>query len=244
METRSHPKKRRTSRPVQLTLDEARKPSGRGGWRPGAGRPRGRTKCAHLARPKASRHHPHHVTLRLVDEVGSLRREPVLDIVREIIELAGRRDDFGVVHFNVLGNHLHLLAEAENELRLARGMQGLMVRLARRINKHLGRTGKLFRERYHARALKTPREVRNALRYVLLNGRHHAAERGQRLHRDWIDPYSSALWFDGWSQPIRTDAPWLRKLRRRACPTAAPRTWLLATGWRRHGLLGIDEVPG
>ncbi len=102
-----------------------------------------------------------------------------MDIVREIIGTAGHREDFRVVHFNVLGNHLHL-----------------MVRLARRINKHLGRTGALFRERYHARALRTPREVRNAIRYVLLNGRHHAAERGQLLAPTWIDPYSSALWFD------------------------------------------------
>ena len=89
-----------------------------------------------------------------------------------------------------------------------------------------------------------PREVHNAIRYVLLNGRHLAAERGQRLHRDWGRPVGERVWFDGWTQPLRTDAPWIRKLRRRGRPTATLRTWLLTERWRKHGPLGIDEVPG
>jgi hypothetical protein len=124
-------------------------------------------------------------------------------------------------------------------------MQGLNVRLTRRINALLGRAGTLLAERYHARALTSPREVRNALRYVLLNGRHHAAERGQVLARGWLDPFSSALWFDGWRDAIRTDAPWLRTLARVARPTALPRTWLLVGGWRRGGgPIPVDDIPG
>ncbi len=172
----------------------------------------------------------------------ALRNERVMEAIREAIA-AAQREDFRVTSFNVLGNHLHLITEAENELRMSRGMQGLMVRLARAINKVLGRTGQVFAERYHARALKTPREVRNALRYVLCNARHHAAERGQRLARTWIDPYSSGVWFDGWRDAI-VDQPWLRKLRRGQVPVEKPRTWLLAEGWRKHGLIGFDEVPG
>src|SRR5206468_1396915 len=98
---------------------------------------------------------------------------------------AGERGDFRVVHFNVLANHLHLLVETGGAMPLARGMQGLGVRLARRINAYLGRTGPLLAQRYHARPLRTPREVRNAIRYVLLNARHHAAERGRVLTRGW-----------------------------------------------------------
>jgi len=79
---------------------------------------------------------------------------------------------------------------------------------------------------------------------VLLNARHHAAERGERLARHWIDPYSSAPWFDGWRDPIRSTAPWLRRLWKRRCPTAPAKTWLLTEGWRRHGLLAFDEVRG
>ena len=66
----------------------------------------------------------------------------------------------------------HFVVEAAGAVALARGMQGLTIRLARRLNVLLGRRGKLFAQRYHARPLRTPTEVRNAIRYVLLNGRH------------------------------------------------------------------------
>lgn len=124
-------------------------------------------------------------------------------------------------------------------------MQGLNVRLTRRINALFGRKGSLLAQRYHVRVLRTPREVRNAVRYVLLNGRHRAAERGQVLACGWVDPYSSALWFDGWREAIRTEPPWVRALSRVSYPTAAPRTWLLSVGWRRGGgPIAIDDVPG
>lgn len=233
-------------RPVQLTLDQARRPTGHGGWRPRAGRPRGKAPCSHAARPAFAASAPIHVTLRIVGGLPSLRRERIVRAVRAVIAAGGHRDDFRVVHFNVLGNHLHLIIEAAGAPALARGMLGLNVRLARRINAVLGRTGSLLAQRYHARVLRTPREVRNAIRYVLLNGRHHAAERGQVLARGWLDPFSSALWFDGWRDAIRTDdAPWLRALARTPCPTAPPRTWLLTGGWRRGGgPIPIDDVPG
>ncbi len=53
-----------------------------------------------------------------------------------------------------------------------------MIRIARGINKKLGRQGAVFAERYHVRVLGTPREVRNVLRYVYLNARHHDAQAG------------------------------------------------------------------
>jgi hypothetical protein len=104
------------------------------------------------------------------------------------------------------------------------------------------RAGKLFAHRYHARYLKTPREVRNALRYVLLNRKHHAAE--QRFSKYWIDPWSSAAWFGGWAQPVRGDEPWKRELLALDAPTARATVWLLTDGWKRHGLLRFDERPG
>ena len=149
---------------------------------------------------------------------------------------------FRIVEFNVLGNHVHLVTEADGKAALASGVAGFEVRVAQRVNALLGRRGKLFPQRYHARHLKTPREVRNALRYVLLNRKHHAAE--QRFTRTWIDPCSSAVWFAGWAQPVRADEPWKRELIGLPQPTAPPETWLLATGWKRHGLLRFDERPG
>jgi putative transposase len=226
-----------------LTLDQARKPTGHGGWRPGAGRPRGRKTVSHDARERFAARYPAHVTLRVVDGVR-LRREGVLEEIRAAIVAGGRSDAFRVVEFNVLGNHIHLIVEGSGHDALARGMQGLAVRFARRVNARLGRSGSLFRERYHARALRTPREVRNALRYVLLNARHHAAELGEKLYRGWVDPFSSAPWFEGWSAPIRKDAPWIERLVKQERPTAPAKTWLLREGWRKHGLLEVDELPG
>jgi REP element-mobilizing transposase RayT len=237
----------RTGLSRQLTLDHARRPTGRGGWRPGAGRPRSPGAVSHRAREAFAPRFPQHVTLRVRAGVPSLRRGATVALIRQIVSAAGRAD-FAVVELNVLGNHLHLLVEADGAAALSRGMQGLGVRLARRINAHLARRGALFDERYHARSLRTPREVRDALRYVLLNARHHAAERGRRLAAGWLDPYSTAPWFDGFAaSPDRRSLmspPWLTYLRSLPRPTAPPRTWLLATGWRRHGLLAPDDIPG
>lgn len=111
--------------------------------------------------------------------------------------------------------------------------------LARYVNTILVRRGPLFAHRYHARALTTPREVRNALRYVLLDRKHHAAEK--RFQKNWIDPWSSAAWFTGWSRDIVVDTRWKRELLDTPKPTADAKTWLLATGWKRWGLLDFDE---
>ena len=85
------------------------------------------------------------------------------------------------------------------------------------------------------RELHSPREVRHALLYVLNNRRKHLAAAGRSLEPGYLDPCSSALAFDGWARPlVYDDHP----------ATAPPRTWLAAVGWRRHGLLRPEEVPG
>ena len=121
----------------------------------------------------------------------------------------------------------------------------LAARFALAVNRALGRRGPLLRERYHLRVLSSPTQVRNALRYVLLNVRKHWAQR--RGSRELpgpvrLDPASSARWFRGWrpgtagaNEAARTADP---------PPVRAPRTWLLAVGWRRLGLLDPAEVPG
>jgi len=58
--------------------------------------------------------------------------------------------------------------------------------------------------------------------------KHCAGERG-------LDPCSSAPWFEGWRQAVTS--PHGRP------PVVAARTWLAAVGWRRHGLLDIEERP-
>ena len=92
----------------------------------------------------------------------------------------------------------------------------------------------MFADRYHDHILKTPREVRNALQYVLHNAHHHAAEGRMVSAPHAIDLYSSAPWFTDFVASVT-----VRGLEDIPRPIAAPRTWLLGTGWKRHGLLAL-----
>jgi putative transposase len=96
--------------------------------------------------------------------------------------------------------------------------------------------------RYHHRSLRSPREVRRALAYVLLNARRHLAKsRGAlRSAAAHLDGASSARWFDGWRPEVTSRIPEASG----ASEVARPRTWLLRIGWRRHGLVDPSEVPG
>jgi len=231
--------KRSRKRHVQLTLDEARKPTGHGGWSPRAGRPKGRKTISHDQRPRHVARCPVHVTLRLRSDAPVVARDWLMTTVRGAIK-DSQKAEFRIVEFNILSNHVHILAEASATAALSRGVQGFAGRFARRLNKKLKRTGKLFATRFHARALTSPRDVRNTLRYVLLNRKHH--DTTTNFDRYWIDPYSSAAWFDGWAEPIRGDW-WKHELMARPPPTERARTWLLGVGWRRHGPLRFDERP-
>ncbi|MBA3498864.1 MAG: transposase [Deltaproteobacteria bacterium] len=155
----------------------------------------------------------------------------------------GQLPNFRIVHFCVQSNHLHLIAEADGKLALADGVKRTKTRIARRLNRALHRSGSFFDQRYHRRSLSTPREVRNALCYVINNERHHADERGEVLPATWFDPFSSAPWFDGWSAPLLIDEPWKKTVTQIPRPTELARTWLLRVGWKRHGLIAVDEVP-
>lgn len=225
-------------RHVQLGLEQARRCSGLGGWRPGAGRPRTRAGVAHDSRDEVRADQPQHITVRLVAEL-SIRKEWLMPTIHGAVH-DSNRPDFRIVELNVLGNHMHLITEADTAAALGNGMNSFESRLAKRLNGKLKRSGTVFDGRYHVRALRTPTEVRNALRYVLLNARHHAAESGRTLARGWIDPYSSAPWFDGWNTAVRVEPHIVLPPK----PTAAATTWLLTTGWRRLGLLSPDEIPG
>lgn len=226
------------TRSRQLTLDDARPITGHGGWRPHAGRPRGRSKIAHAPRAPFRASSPLLVTLRAADG-PYLRTRAVLAVVCEVIRRA-HRASFRIVHFNLLSNHLHLIVEAANRRALASGMRGLGVRLTRNINHELLRRGQLFPDRYHSRALPTPTEVRSGLRYVLLNGNRHEAARGETVLWYGVDPYSSGAWFDGWADDRwRFEQPGIDR------PTALAQTWLLREGWlRAGGPIAFDDTPG
>ena len=187
------------AKPAQLELPTW------GGKRRGAGRKRKSPlrRVSHKRRPGHAARFPLHVVLRARQDAPGLRRRQVFRAVRAALGAGATRAGFRLVHFSVQGNHLHLVVEAADKLALSRGMQGLAVRIARAVNRAADRKGCVFADHYFARELKTPAEVRRAVRYVLDN---------RMLH--------------GQLQP-QTDAC------ASAAPLVRPRTWLLAVGWLR-----------
>lgn len=212
-----------------------------GGRRDGAGRPKtGRpVGMVHRRRVDVKKGLPIHVTARFVREVGYLRTQKVYRVIRRALAAACIRRGFRICHLSLQRNHLHLIVEAESAPTLHRGMTGLSVRIARALNRLRGRRGQVFAERYHQAVKSTPAAVRNALRYVLNNARHHAHEvqDKQRLLASYVDPFSSARYFDGWAARCRRLVPDPED--DESPPVAPARTWLLASGWRSRGLISL-----
>ncbi len=186
---------------------------------------------------------PAHVTLRLRKDLPSLRDTRVVRAIERTFGAGCARPGFRLVHYSLQGNHAHLIVEAHDRVALGRGMMAIAIRLARAVNRVAGRTGRVLADRYHLRLLPTPRAVRSALRYVLLNARRHAGAAVERVSGAVrLDPASSAQWFDGWKpeglKKVVKDGPVANR------PVARARTWLLTVGWRRYGLLDPADVPG
>jgi len=208
-----------------------------GGARKGSGpKPKGpRVSVSHHGRASVDHRAPVHATLRVLPHVWNLRSRRSLEVVEAALLGMQPWREFRVVHFSVQGDHLHFVVEAHDNRALSEGMQGLSIRLAKGLNRMMGRHGKVFADRFHAHVLRTPSEARNALAYVLLNHRSHMARIGERASGAALDRFSSAASLDGWRGLPVAEAPRV---------TSPPHTWLLRTGWKRRGLLSPGEKPG
>jgi len=192
-------------RPKQLELDLPR----RGGSRRGAGRkPKGRTALvSHASRPRFNKPMAVHVTVRVHQRVWSLRSRRCYRVITAAFAAARGRFGLRLIEFAILGNHLHLVVEADHNQALSRGMQGLGVRIARAMNRLMGTRGAVLGDHYHANMLETPTKLVSAIAYVLNNATHHYGIEGP-------DPFSSAV----------CDRQLL------LCVGVS---WLLRVGWRR-----------
>ncbi len=218
----------------------------RGGRRPGAGRkPKGeRAGVSHKTRAALAARFPVLVTVRLDPGLPLLRDEQTRGVLQAAFAAGSDRFGFRLVHYSIQANHLHLLCEGNGQEVLARGLQGLLIRVGRALNRLWGRHGKVFADRYAGRILKTPRAVRDALCSVLNNARVHAELPGETL----LDPFASGFWFDGWKETggRRPDVSGFEGMEDAGGgppAVARARTKLLAAGWRKCGLLGMREVP-
>ena len=166
---------------------------------------------SHLRRPSLHKRLPVHVTLRMRQHVYNLRSRRCFSQIKQAFFRAMGKAGFRLNEFSVQGNHIHLIVEADSNRDLSRGIQGLSISMAKRLNRVMNKHGAVFADRYHAHLLRTPTEVRNAIRYVLGNHRKHSAQYGERIIST----------FDDYSSEARGDLP-----------ISEPRTWLLRT-WSR-----------
>ena len=209
----------------------------------------------HEPRPTINRRHPQHVTIRVSDAVGWLRRLDTYNAVRRALRvvIAKRHATFRIVHVSVQNTHIHLICEANDKRSLSSGLRSFQISAAKQLNAAISkrrrlprrRRGRVFVDRYNAEDLGTPRQVRNAIAYVLNNWRRHAVDRDAlfTLAGGRLDPYASGRAFTGWREaippPPDPDPP-----DGYAMPEVSdPTTWLLRVGWTKAKAISAFEVP-
>jgi len=223
----------------------------RGGKRKGAGRPpKGkRAGSGHQKRPDVKPHHALHVVLRVVPEIGSLRRRLMYRAMREATIVAALRERIRIVHISLQRTHVHLMVEADDAGKLARGIQGFQISAARNINTILGdgkrrRRGAVFADRYHLEVIKSPTRARHAIGYILSNWRHHREDR-EGLPSTWlVDPFSSGISFPDWAEMADRDLMWPVRDTYDPLVVRRPASWVLKEGWKQVGSISARDVPG
>jgi putative transposase len=206
-----------------------KKTKGWGGRRKGAGRPNKSGNSGHTQRPLVDARKPLHLTLKLKKGAASLRHKWFLKAFQQALKSAQK---FGlrVNHFSILNDHIHMIAEVGDNRALSHGMKSL----AGRLGHALSSGGPVFKARFHLHVLKTPSEMKNALRYVLLNPARH-----KRVIA-YLDEFSTARYFLQWQkllgvafEPLLRDE--LSRLRLSGCPEylAPIQSWLGSVGWQR-----------
>ena len=196
----------------------------RGGKRRGAGRKkRLENEPKHTARRLVNARTPQHLTIRMAQGLPSLRSPKFSRVFTSAIVRA-RAFGLHIREFAIESNHLHLIAETDFSESLAKGMASLCARITWWMRKF--RKGRIFAGRFHSQALGSPRQVKNALRYVLFN---HAKHLGVK---PFVDVYSSASSFERLYELEPTFRSKKRMTLLRFC-LGKPTSWLLSVGWLR-----------
>ncbi|MCC6811444.1 MAG: hypothetical protein IT381_28705 [Deltaproteobacteria bacterium] len=173
-------------------------------------KPPGAKKVApHIPRPTLGTQSAVHVTLKLRRNVPNLRKRKTYALVKRAFsrfrlvsrglprvverqDAARDGDGFRLVHYAVLGDHVHMLCEVDSSKWLARGVQKIAISLARSLNAasvraaggsldprlgtmhhRPGWIGPVFVERYHLHALATRTEIAHCLEYLFTNAAKH-----------------------------------------------------------------------
>ena len=165
----------------------------RGGRRPGAGRKRIHSPgVSHLKRETVTKRTPQHINFKFQ---CSIRNKDSLKLLKRSIQNA-QKMGLKVIHFSLQSNHVHLITEAENNEILTRGMRALTITFSKGLKR-----GSVQLERYHLHVLKTLREARHAIQYVLFNEQKHTKKKFSK-----IDGYTSLLYLEEGLKLVRNFA--------------------------------------
>jgi len=178
-----------------------------------------------------------HITLRLRDSLPNLRSRRGAQTVKNAISGA-RKKGLRVIHFSILSNHLHLICEAISSKALFNAMKSFTSRLAISIRRwaslrtlyRLDEEGVgIFRGRYHTQIIKTPTQMKQALKYVLLNPAKHFKK------APYLDLYSSGVVFSAWKRLIGNElfvSTSMKRLEEKLGEfLSPPELWLTQSGW-------------
>lgn len=147
-----------------------------GGRRPSSGRNRLHSKgVSHRTREQITSRTPVHINFKVSTYIQS---RPALEILTIAISKA-HEHGLNIIYYALQSNHIHLIAEAQNNEALTRGMRALTISFAKRIQKLKSTHETIQLERYHLHVLKCPKEVENAITYVLENETHHTGHQSK-----------------------------------------------------------------
>ncbi len=183
-----------------------------------------------------------HITCRIAAGLPSLRDPKTVALLFNYLARICQREGFRIVEFSIQGNHIHLLCETDSQEALSSAMNGIQSGMARILNRHWKRRGKVFADRYHSETIRTPTQCRHALIYVLANAQKH----GWRPLDSGVDACSTAPWF--FSTPLSPHLPSSQSLSRHPLsdhskPAATPQSWLLREGWKKIGPISPCDHP-
>lgn len=235
----THGKKRSQYKrgPSQLEMSGLK---GWGGKRKGAGRVNKSGTVSHAKREDVNFKLPLNLTLRLRKGLPNIRQKGILKLFQACCRRS-KRFDFHVLQFSLQSNHIHLIAEAKDNEALARGMQSLASSFAKQLKvimlswkKAVSWEGAVFAGRYHLRKILNPTQMKNTLKYVLLNWVKHSE------YIEHMDDFSSCRAFRQWKELLGRDFRLLIAMEAKNTPhdpepmgVSPPRSWLAREGWLR-----------
>jgi hypothetical protein len=130
-------------------------------------------------REKVNQKMPLHINFSYKTQI---RNKDTLMLLKRAI-LNARLKGLKIIHYSMQTNHIHIIVEAMDNKILTTGMRSLTVTFAKGLKKE-----KIQVKRYHLHILRTLREAKNAIRYVLFNQQKHETSKYSR-----IDEVSSIL---------------------------------------------------